>query len=122
VALKKEYALYSEKRRNSKMADRGDIGKILIAFFAGASAGAIVGLLLAPSSGAETRQKIKDTTITVKDKAVEKIGEAKESASSFINRGKEKVSDVKSQIKKAVVSGKESYNQKKSEMEPEEET
>jgi gas vesicle protein len=103
------------------MADREDIGKIVIAFFAGATVGAIAGLLLAPSSGAETRQKIKDATVTVKDKAVEKIGEAKEGASSILSRGKEKVSGVKSQIQAAVEAGKEAYNQKKSEIEPEEE-
>jgi len=103
------------------MADRDDIGKIVIAFFAGATVGAIAGLLLAPSSGAETRQKIKDATITAKDKAVEKIGEAKEGASSILSRGKEKVSGVKSQIQAAVEAGKEAYNQKKGEMEPEEE-
>jgi gas vesicle protein len=103
------------------MSDRGDIGKIIIAFFAGATAGAITGLLLAPSSGAETRQKIKDTTITFKDKAVEKIEEAKEGASNILSRGKEKVSDVKSQIQKVVEASKETYNQKKGEMEPEKE-
>ena len=100
------------------MADREDIGKIVIAFFAGATVGAIAGLLLAPSSGSETRQKIKDATVTAKDKAVEKFDEAKEGASSILSRGKEKVSGVKSQIQAAVEAGKEAYNQKKGEIEP----
>ncbi|MDQ1328288.1 MAG: hypothetical protein QG641_1573 [Candidatus Poribacteria bacterium] len=100
------------------MADRDDIGKIVIAFFAGATMGAIAGLLLAPSSGSETRQKIKDATVTAKDKAVEKFEEAKDGASSILSRGKEKVSDVKSQIQAAVEAGKEAYNQKKGEIEP----
>ncbi len=111
------------------MAERDDVGKIVIAFFAGATIGAVAGLLLAPSSGAETRQKIKDATITAKDKAVEKIGEvkdkaaekigeAKEGAAGILSRGKDKVGEVKSQIQAAVDAGKEAYKQKKSEMEP----
>jgi len=36
--------------------------KILIGAFAGLVAGAVVGILIAPASGAETRKKIVDTT------------------------------------------------------------
>ena len=38
------------------MADRNEIGKIVLAFVAGGVVGALTGILLAPMSGAETRK------------------------------------------------------------------
>ena len=101
------------------MADRNDVGKILVAFFIGGVAGVLAGLLLAPSSGSETRQKIKDATITAKDKAWEKIEEAKSEASSLLGKGKEKMGDVKTQIQAAVEAGKKAYKQEKDALAPE---
>lgn len=59
-------------------------GKILTAFVAGATAGAILGILFAPSKGSDTREKIKDKakklTGDIEDKlckAEQKIDELK---------------------------------------------
>ena len=101
------------------MDEKKEFGKILVAFFAGGAIGAMLGLLFAPASGSDTRQKIKDTSVTVKDKAIEKVGEAKEEATSLVSRGKEKVGDVKSQIQSAFEAGKGAYKGKKEEMAPE---
>jgi gas vesicle protein len=98
------------------MADRNEIGKIVLAFVAGGVVGALTGILLAPMSGAETRQKIKDVSISTKDKAMEKIDDAKLGASSLFARGKDKVGEFKSSVSAAVDAGKEAYKQKKDEV------
>ncbi len=105
----------------NRMADRHDIGKMLVAFLAGGAVGALVGILLAPSSGAETRQKIKEASAAAKDKAVEKAEAVKIGTVNLFSRGKEKVEDVKAQIQAAVDAGKEAYKQKKSELTEKEE-
>lgn len=103
------------------MDEKREFGKMLVAFFAGGAIGAMLGILFAPASGAETRHKIKDTSIAAKDKTLEKIGEAKEGAASLVSRGKEKAGDVKSQIQAAFEAGKGAYKGKKEEMGTEEE-
>jgi len=109
----------NEDEEVTQMADRNDVGKMLLAFLAGGAVGALVGILLAPSSGAETRQKIKDASIGAKDKAKEKMDSVKIGTVNLFSRGKEKAVDVKSQIQAAVEAGKEAYKQKKGELTPE---
>ena len=52
-----------------------DTGKTIFAFMAGAAAGAVVALLLAPESGARTRERIRakaaDITGTAKERILE---------------------------------------------------
>jgi len=103
------------------MADEKNVGGMLIAFLAGSVVGAALGLLFAPSSGAESRQKIKAKSLEVKDKALEKLEAVKSEAEELVERGKEKVSGIKSQIQAAVEAGKDAYTQKKSELTSEEE-
>lgn len=98
------------------MADGNGTGKIVVAFFAGGVAGALAGLLLAPRSGAETRQKIKQTSSDAGDKVKEKLEGAKSGIVSLFSRGKEKADDVKTQIQDTVEAGKEAYQKKKKEL------
>jgi gas vesicle protein len=98
------------------MADRNEVGKIALAFVVGGVVGALTGILLAPMSGAETRQKIKEVSVNTKDKALEKIDEAKSGASSLFARGKDKVGEFKTSVSAAVDAGKEAYKQKKEEV------
>lgn len=51
---------------------------ILVAFIAGAAAGAVVALLTAPQSGKETREKVRDWAEDVKTKASEIPGAVQE--------------------------------------------
>ena len=98
------------------MEDRKNVGGILLAFLAGGAVGAVLGLLLAPSSGAETRRKIKATTIDTRDKALEKVDAVKSEAAELVERGREKVEGVKSQIQSAVEAGKEAYSKSRSKL------
>jgi gas vesicle protein len=110
------------------MAEKCDVGKkdivkIVGVFFAGSVAGALAGLLLAPKSGAETRQKIKKASSDAGGKVKEKFGEAKSGVVNLFSRGKEKVEDVKTEIQDkiqdTVEAGKEVYKKKKKELDSE---
>lgn len=52
-----------------------DTGKSMLCFIAGAMAGAVATLLLAPDSGENTRAKIEKGASEIKGKAKEKIAE-----------------------------------------------
>ncbi len=88
-------------------------GSILLSFLLGGLVGAGVALLLAPQSGRETRQKIRDLTDELKDKAVDYAGSIKERVTSTIDKGKEFVHDKKSMISTAIEAGKEAYEKEK---------
>ena len=63
-----------------------DTGKTILTFLAGAAAGAVAALLLAPESGAKTRERIRMRAADMAGKAKEKIIEAfdaMESASEY---------------------------------------
>lgn len=79
--------------------------KVLLGVFAGAAAGAILGVLFAPDRGVETRRKIgegsKDIATNLKDKfadlvdgIADKYESAKEGATDLINKGKDKASSL----------------------------
>lgn len=77
-------------------------GKVLLGVLAGVAAGAILGILLAPDKGSETRKKImkkgEDYADALKDKfdelvdgVSEKLGTAKEEATNNIDEYKKEV-------------------------------
>ena len=66
-------------------------GKILTAIAAGATAGAILGILFAPDRGSETRKKIADQRDRIS-------GNVK----NTFRRGKERLTDIKDDVEKNV--------------------
>lgn len=58
------------------MSDRDDLGAFVIGFVVGGLAGAVAALLLAPTSGEETRAVIKEKAIELKDRTSESVGQA----------------------------------------------
>lgn len=124
MELKREYPCFSRMDSIEEvilMENGRNVGGVLLAFLAGGAVGAVLGLLLAPSSGAETRQKIKATSLDVRDKALEKVETVKTEAADVVERGREKVEGVKSQLQSAVEAGKEAYTQSKSKLSSESE-
>ena len=71
---------------------------MVFAFFTGFMAGAVISLLYAPSSGKETRQKIRDTSIDAKNRTVElahqAASSAREGAQTLVEQGKESVHGI----------------------------
>lgn len=94
---------------------------MVFAFFTGFMAGAVISLLYAPSSGKETRQKIRDTSIEAKNRTVELANQAsdsarqgvqtiveqsKESVHNIVDSGKEHFQHAGDQVKTAVETGR----------------
>ena len=94
---------------------------LVFAFFTGFMAGAVISLLYAPSSGKETRQKIRDTSIDAKNRTVELAHQAsdsarqgvqtlveqgKESVHGIVDSSKERLHEAGEQVKSAVETGR----------------
>ena len=94
---------------------------IVFAFFTGFMAGAVVSLLYAPSSGKETRQKIRDTSVDAKNRTVELAHQAadsarqgaqtiveqgRESVHGIVDTSKERLQEAGEQVKGAVETGR----------------
>jgi gas vesicle protein len=88
-------------------------GCTILAFFIGGLVGAGVALLLAPQSGKETRQKIKELVDDAKEKATKYGEEVKSKVTSAVGKGKELVEEKKSLITTAVEAGQEAYAKEK---------
>jgi gas vesicle protein len=88
-------------------------GSILLSFLLGGLVGAGFALLMAPQSGRETRQKIKDLTDEVKEKAMGYAGEVKDKVTTGIDKGRDLYEEKKSIITTAIEAGKEAYTKEK---------
>ncbi|MFY9152551.1 MAG: YtxH domain-containing protein [Prolixibacteraceae bacterium] len=72
-------------------------GKVLLALLAGASAGALAGILLAPHKGSVTRKKISRTTGNYADGVKEKVNELLDEITEKFEKVKEDVSEFADQ-------------------------
>lgn len=99
-------------------------GDKFIYFLVGASIGAVVALLFAPKSGAETRDYLARKAAESKDLMATKFEEGRryaeetgkrvgEAGSSFIDRSKEAVLRQKEQLASAFEAGKQAYREEK---------
>jgi gas vesicle protein len=88
-------------------------GCLILSFFVGSLVGAGVALLVAPKSGKETRQQLKELAGDVKGKAEAYIEEMKDEVSSVVKKGKDLLEEQKSILASAVETGKEVYEKEK---------
>lgn len=88
-------------------------GSLFLSFLLGGAVGAGLALLLAPQSGRETRQKIREAAEGVKDLTTGYIDDAKKRVNSFVDDGKGYYEQKKSILKSAIDAGKEAYEREK---------
>ncbi len=79
-----------------------DNTKILGALVLGAAAGAVLGLLFAPSKGSELRQQIKDNAGDIIDELAEKINEGKETLNDLKEKAMSKADSLTSHVQDEV--------------------
>ena len=72
-----------------------DNGKIIGALVLGAAAGAVLGMLFAPSKGSELRKKIKDNAEDLIDELTDKIKEGKTALAEMKEKAMSKADDLK---------------------------
>lgn len=84
--------------------------KVLLGIVGAAAAGVIVGLLIAPEKGKDTRKKIKRTAGDWADTVSGLWAKGKRAADDYIEDGKEKVKHAKSAAEDKVNKMKESYS------------
>ena len=96
------------------MRDEGySSGSMLLSFLLGGIVGAGLALLLAPRSGQETRQKIRELADDVKDKATGYVDQTKQTVTSYVDKGKSLYDEKKSMVTSAIEAGKEAYEKEK---------
>ena len=91
--------------------DDGDAGTVIVAFVLGAITGAAVALLMAPTSGEETRRVLAEKAREGRDRA----NEAARQGRDIVNRGKETVTGAiergRETVTTAIERGREAYQQ-----------
>ena len=68
-------------------------------FLAGLGIGAAVGILYAPTTGEETRQKLMDAAEQGRDAVKDRARQAREQAGTWVDRGRDYVSQQKDQFR-----------------------
>ena len=93
---------------------------LLLAFVWGGLIGSVLGLLFAPMSGRKARQKIRDASTIVKEKAISTTHRVRdtttETVTDLVDKGKTQVDDTTESVKAAVEAGKTAFVEKKSEL------
>jgi len=85
-------------------------------FLLGGLVGAGLALLLAPRTGEETRDTLRERGIELRIKAEEAAARAREEADELIARGRTVLEEQRSRVQEAVEEGKEAAAQKKAEL------
>jgi gas vesicle protein len=84
----------------------------LLTFVAGAATGFIVGILVAPASGKETRKKIKDQAVKTGEAAKESYDKIAREAEKGIRMVKEKTGEGVDAIRDFIEKKREEFQQK----------
>lgn len=85
---------------------------VALAFLGGAVAGVVAGILLAPKSGRETRQDLRDFARRTEEEVLERAKEARVALDEVIERGKQFVAEKKADVESAVKAGRETMKEK----------
>lgn len=83
-------------------------------FLVGIGIGAVVGLLYAPQSGAETREILMAKAEEGREFVRKRTREARDQAEQWAEKGKEAYNSQKEQIRSAVEAGRQAYRERTS--------
>ena len=100
------------------MAENGNSSatSMFLAFLAGGLMGFGLGLLFAPLSGRETRERIRGASQEVKERTIETAGKARDKVEDLVEHGKEVASDAKGSVKATLEAGKDAFHRTRSEL------
>lgn len=86
-----------------------DASAKFVYFLTGLGIGALIGILFAPQSGERTREIITERAEEGREFLLRKGREAREQASSLVDRGKEALAQQREQLSAAIDAGKQAY-------------
>ncbi|HEX2964780.1 MAG TPA: YtxH domain-containing protein [Syntrophorhabdaceae bacterium] len=93
---------------------RFGFGSVVLSLFIGGFLGAGLALLVAPRSGKATRTMIRDLAQDTKGKVDDYVTNAKEKASSYVEKGKDFVEKERNAVSRSIEAGREAYRTEKS--------
>ena len=100
--------------------NKGSALEVAVSFLIGAATGFVVGILLAPASGKETRKKIQDEVGKTGEKAKEGFEKIAKEAEKSIRVVREKTQEGIDSVKEFIDKKKEEFMKRSSEALPEE--
>ena len=100
--------------------DRGSSIGVLSAFLCGAALGAVAALLLAPQSGAESRERVRRSARRAEGHLRDLAGRAGEAFEEVVDQGKEFVETKKSVLREAFEAGREAMRHERDRLRGEE--
>ena len=98
------------------MSERGGGGEFFAGFLIGGLVGAAVALFLTPQSGEETRHRLQEKGIELKDRAVDLSAQARQRAESLQEQGRIILDEQKDKIEQAIEEGKAAATKKREQM------
>ncbi len=96
--------------------DRCSGKSVFWAFILGGIVGAGATLLMAPQSGKEAREKIKDIADDIREKTTDYVDQAKDAIISSVDQGKDFIDENKSILGTAIDAGKKAYEKEKNKL------
>jgi gas vesicle protein len=84
-------------------------------FLAGLGIGAAVGILYAPKSGDEVRQRLREVAEDSRDTVKERARQARAQAEGWADKGRDYLNQQKEQIRTAYEAGRQAYREATSE-------
>ena len=98
--------------------DRNEGGmSTLLAFLLGGAVGGVLGLMYAPSSGEETRRRIKFYAEEAADKVVEKVQKARDEADVLCGKVREEIAEQKEKLMSALDAGRQAFREEQESLE-----
>lgn len=94
----------------------GASGNMLVAFLCGAAIGAVAGLLLAPESGRDMRERLQDYARRGSEKAKELAERAGETSQRVMERGREFAQEQVATVREAADAGRNTMRQERERM------